>query len=42
MANDQTKAKDELEDRLQKTEDARAEAMRQLSEMHISYGAPLA
>ena len=37
MAAEQTKARTDLESKLQATEDARAEAMRQLSDMHHSY-----
>lgn len=37
MAAEQTKARTDLETKLQATEDARAEAMRQLSDMHHSF-----
>ena len=36
VANERLKAKNDLEDRLRVTEDARAEAMRQLSDMQAS------
>jgi hypothetical protein len=37
VASEQSKANTELEQKLQNTENARAEAMRQLSDMHQSY-----